>query len=288
MKELRLIVVSGLSGAGKSYTIKCLEDLGFFCVDNLPPPLLPKFVELCQESGTEIRRVALGVDIREREFLSEFLAIFDKMRHENYETELLFLEASEEVLIRRFSESRRPHPLAKDLPVIEGIRKEKIQLQPLRDRSDRIIDTSLLSAQQLKEVLTKYYLEQHDTKRLQLTLISFGYKYGIPFDVDLLFDVRFLQNPQAHQELKSLSGEDPNVASYVLNDPAIGSFFQHLTDLLYFSIPLYEKEGRSYLTIGVGCTGGRHRSVVIVNELADRLKSQNRKVTIRHRDIQRG
>ncbi len=288
MKELRLVVVSGLSGAGKSYTIKCLEDLGFFCVDNLPPPLLPKFVELCQESRTEIRRVALGVDIREREFLSEFLVIFDKMRHENYETELLFLEASEEVLVRRFSESRRPHPLAKELPVIEGIRMEKIQLQPLRDRSDRIIDTSLLSAQQLKEVLTQHYLEQHETKRLQLTLISFGYKYGIPFDADLLFDVRFLQNPQARQELKSLSGEDHNVASYVLNDPAIGSFFRHLTDLLYFSIPLYEKEGRSYLTIGVGCTGGRHRSVVIVNELANRLKSQNRKVTIRHRDIQRG
>lgn len=288
MKELRLIVVSGLSGAGKSYAIKCLEDLGFFCVDNLPPPLLPKFVELCQESGTEIRRVALGVDIREREFLSEFLVIFDKMRHENYETELLFLEASEEVLVRRFSESRRPHPLAKDRPVIEGIRTERIQLQPLRDRSDRIIDTSLLSVHQLKEVLTRHYLERHETKRLQLTLISFGYKYGIPFDVDLLFDVRFLQNPQSRQELKALSGEEPEVASYVLNDPAIGSFFQHLTDLLCFLIPLYEEEGRSYLTIGVGCTGGRHRSVVIVNELGNRLKSQNREVTIRHRDIQRG
>jgi UPF0042 nucleotide-binding protein len=288
-KELRLIVVSGLSGAGKSYTIKCLEDLGFFCVDNLPPPLLPKFMELCRESGTEIKKIALGVDIREREFLSEFLAIFDKMRHESYETELLYLEASEEVLVRRFSESRRPHPLAKSLPVIEGIRMERIQLQPLRDRSDRIIDTSLLSSQQLKAVLTQHYLEPHETKRLQLTLISFGYKYGIPFDVDLLFDVRFLQNPQARQELKSLSGEDLKVASYVVKDPAFESFFRHLNDLLRFLIPLYEKEGRSYLTIGIGCTGGRHRSVVIVNELARHLiKNQDREVTVRHRDIQRG
>jgi len=282
-------VVSGLSGAGKSYTIKCLEDLGFFCVDNLPPPLLPKFLELCRESGNEIRKIALGVDIRERDFLSEFLAIFDKMRHENYETELLFLEASDEVLVRRFSESRRPHPLAKSLPVIDGIRMEKGQLQPLRDRSDRIIDTSLLSAQQLKTVLTQYYLEPHEAKRLQLTLTSFGYKYGIPFDVDLLFDVRFLQNPQARQELKSLSGEDPKVASYVMNDPGFETFFRHLNDLLRFLIPLYEKEGRSYLSIGVGCTGGRHRSVVIVNELARRLiKNQDREITIRHRDVQRG
>lgn len=288
MKGLRLIVVSGLSGAGKSYTIKCLEDLGFFCVDNLPPPLLPKFMELCQESGTGIRKIALGVDIREREFLSEFLAIFDKMRHENYETELLFLDASEEVLVRRFSESRRPHPLAKNRPVIDGIRMERDQLRPLRDRSDRIIDTSLLTAQQLKAVLTQHYLEPHEEKKLQLTLISFGYKYGIPFDVDLLFDVRFLHNPQARQELKALSGEDPKVASYVVNDQAYSLFFRHLTDLLRFSIPLYEKEGRSYLTIGIGCTGGRHRSVVIVNELARYLKSQEREITVRHRDIQRG
>jgi RNase adapter protein RapZ len=288
VKKLRLIVVSGLSGAGKSYTIKCLEDMGFFCVDNLPPSFLPKFVELCLQPSTEIRRVALGVDIREREFLSEFLVIFDKMRHEGYAIDLLFLEAGEEVLVRRFSESRRPHPLAKDRPVIEGIRMEKIQLQPLRDRSDQIIDTSFLSLQQLKEVLTKHYLEQHETKRLQLTLISFGYKYGIPFDADLLFDARFLRNPQAHLELRSLSGEDPKVVSYVLNDPAISDFLQYLTDLLCFLIPLYEKDGRSYLTISIGCTGGRHRSVAVVNELANRLQSRGHEVSIRHRDIQRG
>jgi len=288
VNELRLIVVSGLSGAGKSYTIKCLEDLGFFCVDNLPPPFLPKFVDLCLQSPADIRRVALGVDIREREFLSEFLVIFDKMRHEGYTIELLFLEASEEVLVRRFSESRRPHPLAKDRPVIEGIRMERIQLQPLRDRSDQVIDTSFLSVQQLKEILTRHYVEQHEAKRLQLTMISFGYKYGIPFDADLLFDVRFLQNPQARQELKSLSGEDPKVVSYLLNDPAIGDFLRHLTDLFCFLIPLYEKDGRSYLTIGVGCTGGRHRSVAVVNELSNRLKNVGYEVSVRHRDIQRG
>jgi len=281
-------VVSGLSGAGKSYAIKCLEDLGFFCVDNLPPPFLPKFVELCGKSTPEIRKVALGIDIREREFLNEFLSIFDKMRHEGYETELLFLEASEEVLVRRFSESRRPHLLAKDRPVIEGIRMEKIQLQPLRDRSDQIIDTSFLSTRQLKEVLTLHYLQQHEARKLQLTLISFGYKYGIPFDVDLLFDVRFLQNPQANQELKPLSGEDPQVVSYVSSDPEIGAFMKCLTDLLVFLIPLYEREGRSYLTIGIGCTGGRHRSVVVVNELGNCLKVQDHEVAIRHRDIHRG
>jgi UPF0042 nucleotide-binding protein len=172
--------------------------------------------------------------------------------------------------------------------VIEGIRMEKIQLQPLRDRSDQIIDTSFLSVQQLNEVLTRHYLEQQEAKRLQLTLISFGYKYGIPFDADLLFDVRFLQNPQARQEFKSLSGEDPKVVSYLLNDPAIGDFLRHLTDLLCFLIPLYEKDGRSYLTIGIGCTGGRHRSVAVVNELSNRLQSGGYEVTTRHRDIHRG
>lgn len=284
-KNVRLVVISGLSGSGKSYVIKYFEDLGFFCIDNLPPPLLPKFVELCNQSRSHITKAALGIDIRERDFLGHFLNIFDQLKEEGYQMELLFLEASDEVLVRRFSETRRPHPLARDGSVIDGIRLEREKLSDLRKRADKILDTSNYHVHQLKEVITQYYLERGENNHLNISLISFGYKFGIPYDLDLLFDVRFLSNPNFERELKPLTGEHPRIQSYVTAQPEAKIFLEKLYGFLDFLVPLYEKEGKSYLTIGIGCTGGRHRSVTIVNMLREHLQAKGLQVHWRHRDL---
>jgi UPF0042 nucleotide-binding protein len=284
-KNVRLVVISGLSGSGKSYVIKYFEDLGFFCIDNLPPPLLPKFVELCNQSRSHITKAALGIDIRERDFLGHFLNIFDQLKEEGYQMELLFLEASDEVLVRRFSETRRPHPLARDGSVIDGIRLEREKLSDLRKRADKILDTSNYHVHQLKEVITQYYLERGENNHLNISLISFGYKFGIPYDLDLLFDVRFLSNPNFERELKPLTGEHPRIQSYVTAQPEAKIFLEKLYGFLDFLVPLYEKEGKSYLTIGIGCTGGRHRSVTIVNLLREHLQAKGLQVHWRHRDL---
>ncbi|MFY9270965.1 MAG: RNase adapter RapZ [Candidatus Manganitrophaceae bacterium] len=287
-KNVRLVVISGLSGSGKSYTIKYLEDLGFFCIDNLPPPLLPKFVELCSQSRSEITKIALGIDVRERDFLGQFLNVFDRLKEEGYRMELLFLEASDEVLVRRFSETRRPHPLAKGGSVIEGIRLEREKLGDLRGRADRVIDTSNLHIHQLKEVITQYYLERGEDGRLSISLVSFGYKFGVPYDADLLFDVRFLNNPNFEKDLKLLTGEHPQVQSYIMAQPEAKLFLEKIYDLIDFLIPLYRREGKSYVTIGVGCTGGRHRSVCVVQLLNEHLKGKGLQVYLRHRDLGQG
>lgn len=284
-KNVRLVVISGLSGSGKSYVIKYFEDLGFFCIDNLPPPLLPKFVELCNQSRSHITKAALGIDIRERDFLGHFLNIFDQLKKEGYQMELLFLEANDEVLVRRFSETRRPHPLARDGSVIDGIRQEREKLSDLRKRADKILDTSNYHVHQLKEVITQYYLEKGENNHLNISLISFGYKFGIPYDLDLLFDVRFLSNPNFERELKPLTGEHPRIQSYIISQPEAKIFLEKLYDFLDFLVPLYEKEGKSYLTIGIGCTGGRHRSVSIVNLLREHLQARGLQVHWRHRDL---
>ena len=284
-KKVRLVIISGLSGSGKSYVIKYFEDLGFFCIDNLPPQLLPKFVELCTQSRNDITKAALGIDIRERDFLGNFLNVFDQLKEQGYQMELLFLEAREEILLRRFSETRRPHPLAKGGSIVEGIKLESEKLQELRKRADKIIDTSDYHVHQLKEVITRYYLEKGENKHLNLSLISFGYKFGIPYDLDLLFDVRFLSNPNFERELKPLTGEDPRVQNYVMEQPETKTFLEKLYGFLDFLVPLYEKEGKSYLTIGIGCTGGRHRSVAVVNLLRGYLQRKGAQVHCRHRDI---
>lgn len=285
MKNVRLVIISGLSGSGKSYVIKYFEDLGFFCIDNLPPQLLPKFVELCSQSRSEITKAALGVDIRERDFLGNFLNVFDQLREEGYPMELLFLEARDEVLLRRFSETRRPHPLAKEGSVVEGIRLEREKLSDLKKRADKIIDTSDYNVHQLKEVITRYYLEKGEAAHLNISLVSFGFKFGIPYDLDLLFDVRFLSNPNFERELKPLTGEDARVLRYILATGETKLFLEKLYDFLDLLLPLYEKEGKSYLTIGIGCTGGRHRSVAVVSLLRDYLKEKGLRVDWRHRDI---
>ncbi|MEK6682303.1 MAG: RNase adapter RapZ [Nitrospirota bacterium] len=284
MRNLRVVFITGLSGSGKSYAIKCFEDLGFFCVDNLPIALLPKFAELCTQSGNEITKVAIGIDVRERGFFKDFLNVLDGLKGGNYQIEVLFLEASDEALVRRFNETRRPHPLAKDRPVADGIRVEREMLSELRKRADKIIDTSSYSVHQLKEVLEKYYLEA-EGKRLNITLISFGYKYGVPYDADLIFDVRFMQNPNFVKELKPLMGSDERIINYIIKFQDTKDFLKRFYDFLKFLIPLYEKEGKSYLTIGIGCTGGRHRSVGVGEILKKQLEENGYKINLRHRDI---
>lgn len=285
MARLNLVIISGLSGSGKTYALKAFEDAGYFCIDNLPPALLPTFVDLCNQQQSEIANVALGIDIRERAFFSDFVGILERVKALGHGVQLLFLEAREEVLIRRFSESRRPHPLLPHLPVMEGIRFEKERVAELRRRADRIIDTSDLTVHDLGELLAKQFLRESSERRLTISLMTFGYKFGVPYDIDLLFDVRFLKNPFFVPELKPLSGDDPPVRTFVLTDPEAVSLMEHLEGLLKFLLPLFQRERRSYLTIGIGCTGGRHRSVAVANRLRESLTSLGYEVGLKHRDI---
>jgi UPF0042 nucleotide-binding protein len=285
MSGLKLVVITGLSGAGKSHALKCFEDVGYFCVDNLPPALLPTFVELCHQQGGEIKNVALGIDIRERVFFADLTGILQRIKDLGHSVELLFLEARDAVLVRRFSESRRPHPLLPELPVLEGVRFEKERLAEIRSHADRIIDTSNLSVHDLRDLLSRHFSEEQAARRLTISIVTFGYKFGVPYDIDMLFDVRFLRNPYFVPDLKPLTGEDPRVRSYVLEDPDAKGFLDRLENFFTFLIPLFERERRSYLNVGIGCTGGRHRSVVIAKRLQERFSSTGRHVTLSHRDL---
>ena len=285
MPGLKLVVITGLSGAGKSHALKCFEDVGYFCVDNLPPALLPTFVELCHQQGGEIRNVALGIDIRERVFFADLTGILERIKDLGHSVELLFLEARDAVLVRRFSESRRPHPLLPELPVLEGVRFEKERLAEIRAHADRIIDTSNLSVHELRDLLSRHFSNEQAARRLTISLITFGYKFGVPYDIDLLFDVRFLRNPYFVPDLKPLTGEDPRVRSYVLEDPDCKGLLDRLEQFFIFLIPLFERERRSYLNVGIGCTGGRHRSVVIAKRLQETFSSAGHHVTLSHRDL---
>lgn len=284
MHPLRLVIISGLSGSGKTHAIKCFEDLGFFCVDNLPPALLPKFTELCVQRGGEVNNVALGIDIRERGFFSDFFGNLERLKLQGYQIELLFFEARDEVVVRRFSETRRPHPLLPQSSLLEGVQLERERLQELRQRADRIIDTSDLTVHELKDLLARHYLEE-DHERLTISLVTFGYKFGVPYDADLVFDVRFLRNPNFLPDLKLLTGEDPRVQAYIGEDPNTSALLGHFESLFKFLLPLFIRERRSYLTIAIGCTGGRHRSVAVAYRLREIFAGLGHTVTIRHRDI---
>ncbi len=285
MPALKLVVISGLSGSGKTHALKSFEDAGYFCIDNLPPPLLPTFVELCNQQGGEIKSVALGIDARERVFFSDLVGILKRVKELGHTVELLFFEAREEVLVRRFSESRRPHPLLPHLPVLEGVRFEKERLSELRRHADRIIDTSDLTVHELRELLTRQFRRDSTARRLTISLVTFGYKFGVPYDIDLLFDVRFLRNPFFVPDLKPLTGEDPRVRAFVLNDPDAVAFLGQLDGLFKFLIPLFEREQRSYLNIGIGCTGGRHRSVAVAARLVETFSSMGYQASVTHRDL---
>ncbi|GAB4546029.1 MAG: RNase adapter RapZ [Thermodesulfovibrionia bacterium] len=282
--KLLTVIVTGLSGSGKSVALNSFEDNGFFCVDNLPTTLIGQFIELCNKTPA-IKGVAIGADIRERKFLTNFPDIISSLR-KNYKVEVLFLEAKDDVLIRRFKETRRPHPLGnKDIK--DALRKEARLLSGIRKIADRVIDTSSLNPHQLRRLITMEYSGKR-AKKMNITLISFGYKYGIPLESDLLFDVRFLPNPNFIEELKRYSGRSKRIRDFLLKQRDTKQFLNEVNAMLDHLIPLYIQEGRSYLTIGIGCTGGRHRSPAIVEEVKNFLKQKGFDVSVVHRDLHEG
>jgi len=264
---------------------RALEDIGWFCVDNLPSALIPRFGELIRGSE-ELRRSALVVDMREREFLRQFPHVFRQLRGRGgLGVSLLFLEADEKALVRRFSETRRPHPLAINQPAIEGIREEREALKPIRKMADLILDTSDYTVHQLRDYIREHYDMRHEAAPLVLSVMSFGYKYGVPSEADLVFDVRFLPNPNFVPALKALTGNHAAVIRYMRRQKDTGIFLEKLKSFLSYVVPRYIAEGKSYLTIGIGCTGGRHRSVMIANALAEALGGQGYPIRVRHRDL---
>ena len=292
MKNLRVVVISGLSGSGKTTAIKALEDIGFYCVDNLPVVLFPIFVELCSQSAGQITKAALVVDIRGKEFLEGARQIIQQVREEGYPTDVLFLESSNEILVRRYRETRRQHPLAIGRPVLEGIEQEREGLGIMRDMADKVMDTSEFTVHELQDEIRNYFSNESRLKKMTITLLSFGYSYGIPHEADLVVDVRFLPNPYFVEELKRLTGEDEQVAEYVLRWDETRGFLRRFQELVGFLIPLYQKEGKTYLTIAIGCTGGRHRSIVVANALEAYLQKSLKGADVilrtNHRDIGKG
>ncbi len=283
-KNLRITIISGLSGSGKSTAIKVLEDLGFFCVDNLPVLLLPKFLELCQQSSAEISKVALVVDIREKDFLKAYPKVFKSLKREGYQLASLFLECSDNALVHRFSETRRRHPLVEEDSIPEGIAREREKLADLKGLADKVIDTSNYNVHQLREAIDSYFKMSSNGRGMAINLVSFGYRFGTPLEADLVMDVRFLPNPYFIEELKPLSGSDPRVAKFILQQKEAIDFLERFSKLINFLIPRYQREGKAYLTIAIGCTGGRHRSVTIVNQLKRLLSKSDCSLNIRHRD----
>ncbi len=273
-----------MSGAGKSQAIRCLEDLGFFCVDNLPPSLIPTFAELCAQSGKRIDRAGLVIDVREGAFLDHLFDTLVDLRRGGHQVEVVFLDASDEGLVRRFSESRRPHPLTPHGSVLDGIRAERQLLARIKATADLVIDTTPFTTHEFRKVLTTSFQELGRAPRMAISLVSFGYKSGIPFDADLIFDVRFLPNPQFQPALKDLTGQDPEVITFLEAQPLTAQCLTALQNFLAFCLPLHAQEGKAYLTIAVGCTGGRHRSVYVVERLAAWIREQGQEATVRHRD----
>jgi RNase adapter protein RapZ len=284
---LSFVVITGLSGAGKSFAIKCFEDMGFFCVDNLPTTLIPTFADLIMRSEQSIHRVALGVDVREGAYLSSLLDTIRELKARGHDVEVLFLEASEETLVRRYHESRRRHPLAGEGNALDGIRAERKALSDLREVADRIVDTSALTVHQLKDRLVESYVAPKTRPGLAPSLVSFGFKHGVPFDADLVFDVRFLPNPHFVDALRAFDGRDERVRTFVLGHPESKELLRRLEDFLKFVLPCYEREGKAYLTVAIGCTGGRHRSVTIAEELKRFLTGIGYAPTVVHRDLHR-
>lgn len=285
MKKLKIIIITGRSGSGKSTAIAAFEDAGFYCVDNMPVALLPKFLELPIKSNSEIAGLAFVMDLREKSFLSRYSSILESLKKKGHQFEILFLDADEETLLKRYSQTRRHHPLSQDKSLLEGIRTEQEQLKNLKIIADKIINTSHYNVHELKSVISDIAQKSKSFAPMKINILSFGFKYGIPHDADLIMDVRFLLNPYFVPELKALDGKNENVKNYILNNDEARRFFKKYLDLLDYLIPMYEKEGKSYLTIAVGCTGGRHRSVTITEAVFEQIKKPDMQIIITHRDI---
>jgi UPF0042 nucleotide-binding protein len=281
---MEFVIITGMSGAGKSQAVKVLEDLNYYCMDNLPPMLLPNFAELCKASTKTVDKVAVVVDIRGGIFFNDLFTSLEVLKEIGIKHSILFLDATDEELVKRYKELRRPHPLSQTGIIIDGIQKEREILQDVKKKSDYIIDTTNLKLGRLKEEVTRIFVEGKISHNLTVSFVSFGYKYGIPSDSDLVFDVRFLPNPYYVESLKLLTGNNKEVQDYVMQSDISNEFLNRLINLLEFLLPNYIQEGKSNLIISIGCTGGKHRSVTIANKLADYFGNENYRVTISHRD----
>lgn len=285
---MRIVIVTGISGAGKSTALKMLEDAGYFCVDNLPVPLLPKFMEMLILPGSEYTKVGLGIDIRSSQKFGQLRETLETLRKKDVKFEILFLDASDEALIKRYKETRRSHPLAGDGRVDKGIDEERRRTIFLKQQADYIIDTSQMLTRELRSEILKIFVENKNYKNLYVTILSFGFKYGIPGDADLVFDVRFLPNPYYIQDLRPMSGNDAPVRDYVMSSETARKFLDKLVDMVQFLIPNYVAEGKNQLVIGIGCTGGKHRSVTLANALYYVLEQEEGYgLKIEHRDIEK-
>lgn len=283
---MRLVIVTGMSGAGKTQAVRCLEDLGFLCVDNLPPALVPRFVELLRAQGDPPEKVALVMDARGGRLFDAFAEALDYLDRSGYTYEILFLDASEEVLVRRYKETRRRHPMFFEGGILASIQRERQRLQDIRERADMVIDTSDLTNHRLKKLISDLF-QASGEPRLTVTVMSFGFKYGLPLDADLVMDVRFLPNPHYIDALRPLTGNDPPVRDYVLGNPSSQAFLSRFVELLTFLLPHYYREGKSHLVIAIGCTGGKHRSVALAEAISQALQGEEYRVYVTHRDVHR-
>jgi len=286
VKLVQTVVITGMSGSGKSTVLKAFEDMGYYCVDNLPIALLPEFLSLTENVSTMPTRVALVMDVREESFLDQYQSIFTQIKEEGFHLEILFLDAKDEVLVQRFSQTRRRHPLKPRGNVLEGIHVEREHLMGLRECADKLFDTSDFNVHQLRQGIVRLYFPRKRLDQLVIHILSFGFKYGVPADANLVLDVRFLQNPYFEPELRPLSGCDHEVRTYVLEKKDTIEFLKHAEGLLKFLVPEYRNEGKSYLVIAVGCTGGRHRSVAIVEHLKELFTGADEEVIVTHRDLE--
>lgn len=284
---MRFVIVTGMSGAGKTSALKFLEDINYFCVDNMPPALLPKFAELCYEQDGGFERVAIGIDIRGGKLFYDLFSVLFEMQENGYDYEILFLDASDSVLIKRYKETRRSHPLSRRGSIEEGISKGREMLREVKAKATYIIDTSNVLTRELKEQINRIFQDNEKFESLVITVCSFGFKYGIPADSDLVFDVRFLPNPYYIPELKELSGNDSPVSDYVMSFAESREFLDKLVDMLEFLIPHYIKEGKNSLVISIGCTGGKHRSVTLANALFTALCQKEHTVLLKHNDVEK-
>ncbi len=283
-----VIIITGLSGAGKSHALKTLEDLGYFCVDNLPPSLIPKFMELCSGAVEPRHKIALVVDIRGGEFFQDLSNAMSDMKASGIRPVILFLEADDDTLIRRYKLTRRRHPLSPHGGILEGIKDERVRLQGIRNQASTIVDTSHLSPGEFRKQLLDIVSKHVKVKKLIITLVSFGYKHGLPLDADLVFDIRFLPNPHYIPELQPLSGLDSEVSKFVLDSPLTQKYLKHFKKFIDFLIPNFIEEGKTHLTVAIGCTGGRHRSVAVAETIKSYFESKEHMVFVEHRDIERG